>query len=67
VPAGTPAGRHTVQVVGADTDNSLVSVSLPVEINGAGAVPIGRLVLIVLMIALVVAVFIPARLRKKQA
>ena len=66
VPQDAESGRHTIQVNAFDKNNKVVSISTPIEILGEGSSAIGKVVLFVLVAALVVAVMLPASLRRRR-
>lgn len=66
IPEVLEPGRHTLQVNGVDSSNRVVSVSAPVDVAGESTSPLGRAVLIVIVLALIIAVVLPAGLRRRR-
>ena len=67
LPGTIGSGRHTLQVNTFDPAGKVVSVSTPVDVAGDGNSAFGRVVLVVLVIALAVAIVIPASMRRRRA
>lgn len=61
-----PAGRHTLQINGTSSLNRLVSISTPIQIYGKSSSNFGRAVLAALVLALIIAVTLPASFRRRR-
>lgn len=66
IPSSTPSGRHTLQLNGTDASGKVVSVSTALRVRGEESSVFNTIVLAVLVLALCVAVAIPATLRRRR-
>jgi hypothetical protein len=66
IPSSVSGGRHTLQLNGIDENNKLVSVSTPINVKSEGTSTIGRVVIAVIVLALLVAIALPASIRRRR-